>query len=183
MAKQLPCVFATCIILFFLGVAAEDEPAIKVTIQKIEIISVNKEYVQEEHVALFQYNATHQAINASGRLMKDLGMQLDDNADIYTIEDGAPHLLTSAKDIHICDILSGDYPELEQLFKFGNFTKCPMKAGFYAGVNAIVDTSSVPASVPRGEFIIDVKTSNGPTEILHTKTFLKIEDVPVKKAK
>ncbi|KAK5648297.1 hypothetical protein RI129_003189 [Pyrocoelia pectoralis] len=184
MMVKLSCyLYALFGVAFLWGLAAQDDPGVKLTLQKIEILNVNKEYIKDPQVALFQFNSTHQAINASGTLLKDLGMDLKDNADIYTIESAGPHLLTTAKDIRICDILSGDFPELEELFKFGNFTKCPIKAGFYIGSNAIIDTRSVPSSVPKGEFIIDIKTNDGETEIMHSKTYLKMEEVPAKKSK
>ncbi|KAK4884837.1 hypothetical protein RN001_001108 [Aquatica leii] len=161
---------------FFIGITAENEPKLKITLEKIEIISFNEEYVKNPIAIVFQYNSTHQAINSSGTLLKDLGMELMENVDIYGIENGEVHLITSAKDINVCDILTGDYPELEDLFKFGNFTKCPMKAGFYIVSNAVVDTNKIPSNAPRGSFILDIKTYDGSVQMSNGKLYLKVED-------
>lgn len=42
-------------------------------------------------------------------------------------DDGELNQLSVAKDVNVCEVLTSGYTELEDLFKFGNFTKCPMK--------------------------------------------------------
>lgn len=48
----------------------------KGTLEKLELISYNKEILKDVNFVLFQYNDTHQAINASGYVLNDLGMKL-----------------------------------------------------------------------------------------------------------
>ncbi|KAF5283952.1 hypothetical protein FQR65_LT13643 [Abscondita terminalis] len=155
-------------------IVSRQEAPLKVTVDKLELVRCNKDYVENAKAVVFHYNDTHQAVNASWKLIKDLGMDLKDNVDIYGVESDGPHLMSTAKDINICDILGGGFPELEELFKFGNFTKCPMKAGYYGATNAILDTSKVPPNAPKGTFMLDIKTSEGDVEIANCKLTITI---------
>lgn len=59
-----------CIYLFWF------QQGMKGTLEKLELISYNKNIVKDVKFVVFQYNQTHQAINASGYLLDDLGMKL-----------------------------------------------------------------------------------------------------------
>ncbi|KAF5297582.1 hypothetical protein FQA39_LY12058 [Lamprigera yunnana] len=179
MRKAVPLMFVA---FFTTAIVAEQEDMIKATIEKLELISFNDQYIKNPKITIFQYNATHQAVNSSGTLLKDLGVNVMDNIEVYSIESNGPRLMTIAKDINVCEIMSGGYPELEDLFKYGNFTKCPIKAGYYETSNAIVDTSKIPPSAPRGSFLLDIKTSDGTIKcnlnLLTPEDFKKVNVTP-----
>lgn len=61
-------------------------------------------------------------------ILKRIRLILKEIVEIYGVEDGEAHLISTMNDVNVCEILTSGYPELEELFKIGNFTKCPMKA-------------------------------------------------------
>ncbi|KAF2902319.1 hypothetical protein ILUMI_03866 [Ignelater luminosus] len=173
---------ALCILKLLIGLTLAQEE-FKLTVEKVEVISFNKEYIADPYIVVFQYNETNQGINASGKLLKDLGMKLRDNIEIYGIEEGEPRLISTANDVMVCDVLTSGFPEIEELFKFGNFTKCPMLKGIYGATNAVVDLTNIPPSIPRGQFLIDIKSYDDDILLIHSKSHVLVEDVPPKKEK
>ncbi|KAF2902320.1 hypothetical protein ILUMI_03867 [Ignelater luminosus] len=153
-----------------IALAAAQQNEYTVQFDTLEIVSYNKDLIENPVVTLFKFNETSQAFNGSGILKKDLGMDIKVNMDAAKVEDdGKLKQMANVKDVDMCDLIERNQFGLKDLLKYGNFTTCPWKAASYVISNAMIDVTKLPPKAPAGKYIMNLQHFSGTTELMQTK--------------
>ncbi|GJQ83099.1 hypothetical protein Trydic_g20110 [Trypoxylus dichotomus] len=153
---------AQLFVLFAFGIC-------KVSMFWQEDYTVNYEHVRLEYVnpEVFEFlelrnvkpNRTHKAFSLRSNLLLDIpdNDSYKANVKAYKLSTNSPDLLIFQYDIKLCQCLKKRIFGIDDLFRKGNFTPCPIKKGYYYFSNFILDYRRLPPGIPQGRYKFHVK--------------------------